>query len=112
VFKELGISIENSIKDEDELKYFLNQKDSKGRTVLTILSKNRFYTMLEDNEIGTIVSKMWMGSKRNYGILGGSTVHNSAAALVESDDAMQFSRPIDRSKPYMFHFEQWLESCS
>ena len=68
--------------------------------------------MLENDEIGTIVTKMWMGSKRNYGILGASTLYKSFHSPSASEEAMQFARPMDRTKPYMFHYEQWLESCS
>ena len=112
IFMGLGVSIEDCIKDEDELKYLLTQTDSQFRTVLTILSKNQYFSLLENDEIGTIVTKMWIGSKRNYGILGASTLHRAFHSPSGSEDAMQFSKPMDKTRPYMFHFEQWTESCS
>jgi len=51
------------------------------------------------------VTKMWIGSKRNYGIMGASTVYKAFYSPSGSEEAMQFSRPMDKSKPYMFHFD-------
>lgn len=111
IFIGLGVSIEDCIKDEDELKYLLTQVDSQARSVLTILSKNQYFSLLENDEIGTIVTKMWIGSKRHYGILGASTLNRSFFSPSGSEDAMQFTKPLDKTRPYMFHFEQWTESC-
>ena len=123
IFTDLGKQVELAIKDEEELKYALMERDSRGYSVLTILSKNRFYSLLEHDEIGTIVSKMWAGSRRNYGILGASTIANSYHFPAGSEESMQFTHRIDSDKtklndktegtrPYMFHFEQWTESCN
>lgn len=112
IYKDLGRSIQDAIKEENELKYFLEQQDTTGRTVLAILSENEYYSLLENDEIGTIVTKMWMGSKRNYGLIGASTLYRSFYSPSGSEEAMQFSKSMDLSKPYMFHYEQWTESCS
>jgi len=120
VFLNLGLQVELAMKDEQELKYALMERDSRSYTVLTILSKNRFYSLLEHDEIGTIVSKMWVGARRNYGILGASTIANSFHFPAGSEESMQFSKRLDsdkqketdKAKPYMFHFEQWTESCN
>ena len=109
---DFGMAIEDSIKEEEELKYFMTQKDSKGRTVLTICSDNRFYSLLEHDEIGTIVSKMWNGAKKNYGLMGALTLYQSLESPSSSEEAMSFAKPLDFSKPYIFQYEQWTESCS
>lgn len=112
MYKQLGLCIEDAIKEEDVLRYYLTQKDSLGRTVLTIASKNKFFNLLENDEIGAIVSKMWVGPKRNYGILGASTIYHSCHSPIGSDDALQFTKRMDKTKPYAFHYEQWIDSCS
>lgn len=109
---DFGMAIEDSIKEEEELKYFLTQKDSRMRTVLTICSDNRFYSLLEHDEIGTIVSKMWNGSKKNYGLMGALTLYQSLEAPSSAEEAMSFSKQLDFTKPYIFQYEQWTESCS
>ena len=111
IFIGLGVSIEDCIKDEDELKYLLTQVDSQSRSVLSILSKNQYFSLLENDEISTIVTKMWIGSKRHYGIMGASTLNKAFFSPSGSEDAMQFTKPLDKTRPYMFHFEQWTESC-
>jgi hypothetical protein len=111
-YRELGKSIEVAYKEEGELQETLLQKDSRGRTVLTILSKNRFYSMLEHHDIGTIVSKLWLGPNRNYGLVGASTIYMSYLGVEGSTDTLQFLKRMDTGRPYMFHYEQWIESCS
>jgi len=111
-FRELGKNMEIAYKDEGELQETLLQQDSRGRTVLTILSKNRFYNMLEHHDIGTIVSKLWRGPNRNYGLIGASTVYSSYYGVQGSTDTLLFLKHVDESRPYMFHYEQWIESCS
>lgn len=106
------MNMEIAYKDEGELQETLLKKDSRGRTVLTILSKNRFYNMLEHHDIGTIVSKLWIGPNRNYGLAGASTVYMSYIGVEGSTDTLQFAKPMDETRPYMFHYEQWIESCS
>lgn len=112
VYIYLAKAIQDAIKEEHALKYFLEHQDATGRTVLTILSENEFYTLLENDEIGTIVTKMWIGSKRNYGLVGASSLYKSFYSPAGSQESMQFSKSIDLRKPYMFHYEQWTESCS
>ena len=58
--------------------------------------------MLENDMIGTIVTKMWIGNNRNYGIMGASTLYKSFNSPSASEEAMQFARRMDLKKPYMF----------
>jgi len=55
---------------------------------------------------------MWNGRKRNYGVLEASTVYKSFTSQSSSEDALQFKNGMDRTKPYMFHYEQWTDSCA
>ena len=55
----MAMKIEAKIKEEDELKHLVfNDVDYLGRNALTIASRNRFYEILEDPDIGSIVSKL------------------------------------------------------
>jgi hypothetical protein len=62
LMEKFGRTIQGKIPDEEELSYLMTQADTSGRTVFTIVSKNRYYSLLEDDDIGTIVSKLWIGS--------------------------------------------------
>jgi len=107
-----GKEIEENIKQEDKLEYFLLQEDSRSRTVLQIIAENRFYPLLEQDEVGAIVSKLWVGSRKNYGIIKASTLYVSGQAPGNSEEALSFLGRMDPSLPYLFQFEQLVDSCS
>lgn len=109
---EFGKEFEDNIGEEDELKYFLTQTDTRTRTVLTIISQNRFYSLLENDDVGSIVSKLWIGDKKNFGILPASTIVSSCESPIGSEESLAFMKRMDKAKPYMFQFDQWTESCS
>lgn len=109
---ELGAVLQDAYKDENELNFALSQLDSSGHSVLTLCSKNHFYRLLEHGEIGTIVSKMWKGSKRNHGVLNASTIVSSTRTQSGSVESRQFRGRMDKARPYLFQLEQWTESCS
>jgi hypothetical protein len=111
LMEKCGKILQAKIPDEDELKYFMTQTDTHGRTVFTIVSKNRYYSLLEEDDIGTIVSKMWIGSKAHHDVLEASTIYKSVEAPAGSEEALLFMKRIDKSKPYVFQYEQWAESC-
>ena len=54
----LAQNIEDSITEELELKYFLCCTDRKSRTVLTIIAMNSLYSLLNNNDLGSIVSNL------------------------------------------------------
>ena len=110
MYKDLGCELENALKEENQLKYYLTQTDFRGRSVLNIFSENKYYKMLDNYQIGVIVSKMWNGSNRNFGILGASTLYNSLVS--SSEEALQFTKRVNYSRPYLFQYWQWKESCS
>jgi hypothetical protein len=80
----------------------MTQQDSRGRSVFTIVSKNRFYSLLEDDDIGTIVSNMWQGSRKHHGLLSASTIYNSYEAPASSEEALGFMKKMNKFKPYVF----------
>jgi hypothetical protein len=112
VYIELGVVLQESYKNEEEMSFALSQTDSSGDSALTLMSRNEFYRLLEHGEIGTIVSKMWKGSKRNYGVLNASTIVSSTRSQSGSTESRAFRSRMDTTKPYLFQLEQWTESCS
>lgn len=111
-YLELAIALQDSIKEESELRYFLEQKDSEGRTVLDIYAENRFYTPLENEEIGTILHRYWNGSRKCYSIKNASTIYRSYKAVRNSDESMLYMKTLDTTRPYQFHYDQWTQSCN
>ena len=58
----MGQYLQESIKEEDSLNYYLRtQTDDKGRSALEIIAENRFYQLLQDENVAAIVSKLWYG---------------------------------------------------
>ena len=65
----------------------MSQEDTRGRSVFTIVSQNRVYSMLEDDDIGSIVQNLWTGSKIAYGIVEASSLYKSLEAPAASYEA-------------------------
>lgn len=108
----LAKNIIDSIKEENELQYFLEHRDTHNRTGFTTISQNRFYSLLENSEVASIISKMWIGDKQNYGIIGASTLYRAWNVPGVSEEGLCFFKRMDVSKPYLFQFDQWTTSCS
>lgn len=58
----LGGNFVKELKDEEELRFFVEQQDSQGRTALEIMSVYKFYPLLDSNEMATIIKEKWHGS--------------------------------------------------
>jgi hypothetical protein len=111
-FLILAKNIIDSIKEENELQYFLEHRDTHNRTGFTTISQNRFYSLLENSEVASIISKMWVGDKQNYGIVGASTLYRAWNVPGVSEEGLCFFKRMDVTKPYLFQFDQWTTSCS
>ena len=98
--------IEDTITEELELKYFLYTPDSQGRTVLTILALNGFYSLLENNDVGSIIHNLWIGDRKNYGLMPASTLYSSFRAGSGSEDELLFLQKMNMERPYVFQYEQ------
>ena len=88
------------------------QNDSKGRTVLQIIAKNEYYSLLENDDVVIIITKMWIGSESYNGLYKASTIATSFTAPLGSDESLQFMKGIDTNKSYIFQYKQWREACS
>jgi hypothetical protein len=54
----LAECLESTITEELELKNFVLCVDSQGRSVLKIIEMNKFYSLLSNNDIGSIISTL------------------------------------------------------
>lgn len=112
LFIALGASFQDSISDEKSLRYYMTQADTRNRSVLEIIAKNRFYELLSRDNIGVLVTKLWIGSESDYGIHKASSLMTSILAPDGSDECSQFMIGIDMNKPYSFQYEKWIQACS
>lgn len=103
--------VENNIDEETEMSYFLNCEDTQGRTALTVIALNDFFELLENNDVGSIVNNMWVGDRKNEGILKASTIYSSFTAPSGSDEKLAFFSKIDSRQAYMFQYDQLVNSC-
>ena len=98
---DLAVCIEKKIKEEEDLKHLVyTERDYLGRNALTIASSERFYAILENSLIGTIVKKLWEGDIQNNGVWPASSIHKSCHYNPATIESLQFLYGIDRSIPY------------
>ena len=77
-----------TFKDEEELYYFVNQKDSQGRTALEIICGNHYYELLDSNEMGTIIKELWHGSNsNNFGLFGCCTNYKILTSGFDAEES-------------------------
>lgn len=57
----LGDKILDNLNEEHMKKYFLD-RDFKGRTVLKIISQNKFYPLLSSEKVNRLINELWVGS--------------------------------------------------
>lgn len=107
----LAKCIEDNIDEENELKYFMLCQDTQGRTVLTIIAINNFFSLLENNDVGSIVNNMWIGERKNEGIISASTLYTSFFAPDGSERKLRFFSNMDSRQAYMFQYDQLVSSC-
>ena len=107
----LAKAIEDCITEENELDYFMSILDTQGRTVLSIIAINGFYKLLENHDVGSIINNMWIGKRKNHGILEASTLYSSFFASPDSEEKLSFLDKMDSRKSYMFQYEQLISSC-
>lgn len=112
IYTNFGISLESCLADEETLKHFMTQKDSLGRTVLEIIAKREMYQLLEDDNVGVLVSKLWVGSESYYSVYHASSIVTTILAPSGSEESLQFTRGVDMTKPYSFQLIYLKDSCA
>ena len=111
-FLDLAVCIQDSFNDDDSLKYLMTQRDSQKRPALKIIAEKKFYKLLENDQVGIIVTKMWVGTENYYGIDKASSIVNSFSAPFGSKESKEFMLGIDLEKPYVFQYHQWTQACT
>ena len=84
------------------LEYYLNQKDTMGRSCLVIIAKNKFVELLDNSEVSDVVYRMWNGPKESMGYLHASSLMSSLTASKEEHAVDEFTQGIDINMPYSF----------
>ena len=77
----------NEMTDEEELTFFLSHKDWMGRKALDIITINKYYSLLQQDDVGVMIIKNWHSSSlNNSGLFGASRLYN---ALTDEKDPEQ-----------------------
>jgi len=77
-----------NFKDEEELWYYVNQKDSRGRTALEVICTQRYYEFLDSSEMSVIIKELWHGSNsNNFGLFGCSTNYKIMSSGYDAEEA-------------------------
>ena len=110
----LGENIQDSIKDEERLNYYLKEQfDNKGRNALEIYAENEFYELLNDKCVGNIVEKLWYGEEEislfNYLRLGriflGNIYHEYYDNIIEKNYN-------EKENKFIFQYSCFIKNCS
>jgi hypothetical protein len=112
LYKSLAIELQDEIKGENDLKFYMMHEDSKGENTLYIIAKNKFNELLVNEDIGTIVEKFWEGEKNSYSIFEASSVYLSFNSGVTNPDSQTFMSGMNKLRAYSFQYGMWLDSCS
>ena len=110
----LGKNIQDSIKDEERLNYYLKEQfDNKGRNALEIYAENEFYELLNDKCVGNIVEKLWYGEEEislfNYLRLGriflGNIYHEYYDNIINNNYN-------EKENKFIFQYSCFINNCS
>jgi len=102
------------IKDDNILEYHLNRKDLKSRTCLQIMSQNRLYSILDDNNIGAIIGKYWGGNTVQYGLYDCSSFTYIMRYNITSDLILRknFTKEYNNLKHFVFNYYCFRDTVS
>ena len=112
LFKELALNLQDQIKGEDDLRYFMTHEDSGGNSALNLIAKNEFIELLQNEDVGTIIEKFWAGATHARSIFEASTIYMSVHSALNNPDVAIFSKRMQKNRNYSFQYEQWVDSCS
>lgn len=112
----MGQYLQEAIKEEDSLNYYLRtQTDDNGRSALEIIAENRFYQLLQDENVAAIVSKLWYGQGKTVDLFGFSRVYSIMSSNIKHE---HYNNIVSRetkeflSKAFSFQFNQYIKNCS
>ena len=110
----LGYNIQTSINNEETLNYYLRtQTDLSGRSALEIYAENKFYDMLEDPNVGSIIGKLWYGTEHEHKI----TTFLRMTRILKANSGELYEHLIKKdylpnNSRYAFQFCQYVLNCS
>ena len=77
-FIKIAECLINQLEDEEELCFFLNHRDWKKRKALDIITLNKYYSLLQSDDVGVMIIKNWHStSLNNNGLFGASRLYNA-----------------------------------
>ncbi len=98
------------------LNYYLrDQTDFKNRSTLEIIAENRFYELLNDENVAAIVSKLWYGSGKNLNLWTFCRITRILSSNIKHeqyDDVINRTKSEMTMKNYSFQYEQYIKNCS
>ena len=113
---DMGQYLQESIKEEESLNFYLRtQIDDKGRSALEIIAENRFYQLLQDENVAAIVSKLWYGQGKTISLLKFSRIYSIISSNITHE---HYNNVVARdtkeynSKAFSFQFTQYIKNCS
>lgn len=113
---QLGESLQSAVKDEEMLNYYLrDQTDFKNRSTLEIIAENRFYELLNDENVAAIVSKLWYGTGKNLNLWKFCRITRILSSNIKHeqyDDVINRTKIEMKTKNYSFQYEQYIKNCS
>jgi hypothetical protein len=113
IFLKLGECLQASIKDEEMLNYYLReQTDHNKRSALEIIAENRFYNLLDDENVATIVGKLWYGSGRDLSIMKFSRICRILTANIKHEHYKDIIMRDLKDKVFSFQYSQYTNNCS
>jgi hypothetical protein len=116
VLLQLGENLQSSIKDEEMLSYYLReQTDFKNRSALEIIAENKFYDLLKDENVASIVSKLWYGKGKEISLFNFcriTRIINSHIKHEHYDDVIKRTYNEVKTKNYSFQYNQYINNCS
>ena len=110
----LGYNIQTSINNEETLNYYLRmQTDLSGRSALEIYAENKFYDMLEDPNVGSIIGKLWYGTEHEHKI----TTFLRMTRILKANSGELYEHLVKKdylpnNSVYSFQFCQYVLNCS
>eukprot|EP00347_Sterkiella_histriomuscorum_P007683 403347974 len=85
---QLGQFFVKEFKTEEFLRFYADQKDSRERSALEIMSKYKYYEMLESNQMGLLIQEKWQGlNSQNFGLFEASKLYSIISSGYAKEDA-------------------------
>ena len=109
---KISEEIQNSIDEDNQLRELVVEKDLVGRSVLEIISDNKFLSLLKNNLIEKIIDEQWNGMyDLNGGLLESSSAYQSLFVSLNSKDYDIFTKLRNRKiyKTNLTQYKVWVK---